>query len=134
MNQVKTALVFTGYNLLNSSYSPTTELHLLPLKTGKRGGTGAKIHSQLQELMGTNGNPGRKVFVFKPACINWNEYYGRIEAYIRTGFRYARAMKKVLQNISQLLMQKCNISVTHPFCKVPLPTQFWTGTVPNARC
>ncbi len=70
--------------------------------------------------MGTNGNPGRKVFVFKPACINWNEYYGRIEAYIRTGFRYARAMKKVLQNISQLLMQNEISSVTTTFsAKVP---------------
>lgn len=99
MDQVKTALVFTGYNLLNESDQPNYGAAFVTLKDWKeREAPGKDSFSTASELMGKAWSiPEGQVFVFNPPAIIGMSTTGGIEAYIQNrGSDTLEQMEKVL--------------------------------------
>ena len=124
MDQVKTALVFTGYNLLNSSNQSNYGAAFITLKDWKeREAPGKDSFSTARELMGKAWSiPDGQVFVFNPPAIIGMSTTGGIEAYIQNrGSDSTEQMEKVIAGyIAATDARKEISSVTTTFStKVP---------------
>ena len=124
MDQVKTALVFTGYNLINSSNQSNYGAAFITLKDWKERETpGKDSFSTARELMGKAWSiPEGQVFVFNPPAIIGMSTTGGIEAYIQNrGSDTLEQMDKVLAKyIAATDARKEISSVTTTFStKVP---------------
>ncbi len=124
MDQVKTALVFTGYNLLNSSNQSNFGAAFITLKDWKeREVPGKDSFSTAKELMGKAWTiPEGQVFVFNPPAIIGMSTTGGIEAYIQNrGSDTPEQMEKILTEYIAATDAKNEISsVTTTFStKVP---------------
>lgn len=100
MEQVKTALVFTGYNMLNSSNQSNYGAAFITLKDwDERKAPGKDSFSTAKEVMGRAWNiPDGQVFVFNPPAIIGMSTTGGVEAYVQNrGTDDIKRMETVLQ-------------------------------------
>ena len=99
LKQVKTTLLFSGYNMLSSSYQSNYCAAFVTLKDwNEREGAGQDSFSTAKELMGRTWNiPEGQIFVFNPPAIIGMSTTGGVEAYIQNrGSDGIEAMEGVL--------------------------------------
>jgi len=100
MSQIKTSLVFTGYNLLNSSNQSNYGAAFITLKDWKeREAKGKDSFSTAKEIMGRTWSiPEGQIFVFNPPAITGMSTTGGVEAYIQNrGSDDPKAMEEVVK-------------------------------------
>ncbi len=124
MDQVKTSLVFTGYNIMNSANQSNYGTAFITLKDWKeREAKGKDSFSTAKEIMGRTWNiPEGQVFVFNPPAIIGMSTTGGIEAYIQNrGADDAKAMEEVINKYIEAADNRPELgSVTTSFStKVP---------------
>lgn len=124
LSHLKTALVFTGYNMLNSSNQPNYGAAFITLKDWKeRQEKGKDSFSTANELMGKTWSiPEGQVFVFNPPAIIGMSTTGGVEAYVQNrGTSDIYGMEKALTKFIQEAEKRPEIgSVSTTFStKVP---------------
>ncbi len=103
-SHLKTALVFTGYNMLNSSNQPNYGAAFMTLKDWKeRQEEGKDSFSTANALMGKTWSiPEGQVFVFNPPAIIGMSTTGGVEAYVQNrGASDIYGMEKALAQLIQ---------------------------------